>query len=92
MVTTYQRWLETRTYENLGIVRARPTGLQLAILAFEDKPVWARMAHVAYPLNEGRFALYELEAVSAICWKSHRGAKSENRNSDAPRWLLCNMY
>jgi hypothetical protein len=40
------------TYLVLDFIRTRPTGLQLTVLALEDIPVWARMAHAADPLDE----------------------------------------
>jgi hypothetical protein len=35
----------------LGFVCTRPTGLQLAVFAFEDVPVGSRVAHRADPLD-----------------------------------------
>jgi hypothetical protein len=45
-------WWCEMTYLVLDFIRTRPTGLQLAVLALEDIPVRARVAHAANPLDE----------------------------------------
>jgi hypothetical protein len=47
-----ERWWCEVTYLVLDFIRTRSTGLQLAVLALEDIPVRARMAHAANPLDE----------------------------------------
>lgn len=58
-------------FADLCIVCAWSAGLQLAVLAFEDKPMRSRMAHVAYPLDKCAFGFNELERMGAICRDSH---------------------
>jgi hypothetical protein len=52
-------------------VRAWPTGLQLAGLAFENIPVRARMAQIAVPEYQSGVRLDHLEGMVASSWYSH---------------------
>ena len=45
----------------LGLVGARTTTLQLAVLALKDEPVGTGMAHGASPLDECRLGLDQVE-------------------------------
>jgi len=47
-------------------VRARPAGLQFAILALEYEPVRARATHAAVPQEQRCFRLDDLEGVVAV--------------------------
>lgn len=57
--------------EQLGFIGTRTTSLQLAVLAFEDKPMRARMTDVADPLDQGALALDELERVVTVGRDGH---------------------
>ena len=55
----------------LHLVGARPAGLQLAVLALENVPVGAGVAHGATPLNERRLRLKQVEGVLAVTGNRH---------------------
>lgn len=61
------RWI--RGYLNL--VGTRSTCLELAVLAFVDKPVSAGVAHGADPLDQGRLGLEKVEGMVAVPRDSH---------------------
>lgn len=50
-----------------------PTSFQLAILALPDKPMRARVTHVAHPLDERGVGFYQLEDVCAVGKCCHCG-------------------
>ena len=50
----------------LGTLRARTTGVKLAVLALENPPVRSRMAELASPLDQGVVCLDHLERVRAV--------------------------
>ncbi len=43
--------------DRLDFIRTRATSLEFAVLALEDVPVRAGVAHRAHPLNKRRFGL-----------------------------------
>lgn len=55
----------------LDLIGTRSAGLQLAVFAFEDVPMWTGMTHRANPLNERRLRFQKIERVVAVIWYSH---------------------
>ena len=55
----------------LTLAGARPAGVQLAVSALEDEPMWPRVTEVAHPLNETGFGLDDLEVVIAVTGDGH---------------------
>ena len=61
------------TYLGLGLGRAGPARLELAVRTLVDEVMRARMAHVAVPLDEGGVGLDEFEGMRARVWLGHGG-------------------
>jgi len=64
--------------------RARPAGLQLALLALEDEPVRAGVAEVAIPEDQRGVRLDHLEGVFAFAGLRHgSGLNEESQKQDS---------
>ncbi|CAG8980236.1 hypothetical protein HYALB_00009818 [Hymenoscyphus albidus] len=62
---------DERKVTQLGLHRARPASLELAVFALVDVVKWTGVTHLANPLHHGGIRLEHDEGVNAISWNGH---------------------